>query len=95
MEDAMRAMDQKGCIASDFVLITGGTVTNFDLSVALQKWKHMREKDKNASLALANILGTRDHRFREGNKSIVHSIHILLQSSGEHCWICNTVILQY
>ena len=50
--DALRAIDSKGCIGSDFVLISGNTMTNMDLRVPLAEHKARREKDRNAIMTL-------------------------------------------
>ena len=53
--DALRAIDSKGCIGSDFVLISGNTVTNMDLRVPLAEHKARREKDRNAIMTLVGF----------------------------------------
>ena len=50
--DALRAIDSKGCIGSDFVLMSGNTVTNMDLRAPLAEHKARREKDRNAIMTL-------------------------------------------
>lgn len=50
--DALRTMDSRGGISSDFVLITADTVTNMDLRGPLQAHKARRENDRNAIMTL-------------------------------------------
>ncbi len=50
--DALRAIDSRGCIASDFVLLSADTVTNLDLQRPLKEHKARREKDRNAIMTL-------------------------------------------
>ena len=52
MGDALRSVDSKGCISSDFVLMSGDTVTNFELEGPLREHKARREKDRNAIMTL-------------------------------------------
>lgn len=56
MGDALRAIDSKGCISSDFILLSGDTVTNFSLEGPLKDHKARREKDRNAIMTLVRIL---------------------------------------
>lgn len=56
MGDALRAIDSKGCISSDFILLSGDTVTNLDLEGPLKEHKARREKDRNAIMTLVGLL---------------------------------------
>lgn len=50
--DALRAIDSRGCISSDFVLLSADTVTNMDLERPLAEHKARRDKDRNAIMTL-------------------------------------------
>ena len=50
--DALRAMDSKGAIGSDFVLLSGDVVTNLDLAAPLAQHKARRDQDRNAIMTL-------------------------------------------
>lgn len=69
MGDALRAIDSKGCISSDFILLSGDTVTNMNLEVALREHKARREADRNAIMTLASTSTTLKASTRQNDHS--------------------------
>jgi translation initiation factor eIF-2B subunit epsilon len=66
--DAMRMMDHKDLIKSDFVLVSGDVVTNMDLQKALEEHEKRREADKSAIMTMVLKSGMySDHRLRLGD----------------------------
>lgn len=66
--DAMRMMDHKDLIKSDFVLVSGDVVTNMDLKRALEEHEKRRESDKSAIMTMVLKSGMySDHRLRLGD----------------------------
>ena len=53
--EALREIDVKDMIKSDFVLVSGDVVSNMDLGSALRMHRARREKNKNA---LMTMVGT-------------------------------------
>ncbi|XP_052078561.1 translation initiation factor eIF-2B subunit epsilon-like isoform X2 [Mytilus californianus] len=52
MGDAMREIEDKSLIRSDFILVYGDIVSNLDLRSTIQEHKRRREKDKNAVMTV-------------------------------------------
>jgi translation initiation factor eIF-2B subunit epsilon len=52
MGDALRHIDQKDVIKSDFILVYGDVVSNMDLGPALAAHRARRDKDKNAIMTM-------------------------------------------
>ena len=50
--EALREIDIKDIIKSDFVLVSGDVVSNMDLGAALEAHKARRDKDKNALMTM-------------------------------------------
>lgn len=50
----MRIIDQKDVIKSDFVLVSGDTVSNMDLAPALAAHRQRRAADKNAIMTMVS-----------------------------------------
>uniref|UniRef100_A0A673BCR1 Translation initiation factor eIF2B subunit epsilon n=1 Tax=Sphaeramia orbicularis TaxID=375764 RepID=A0A673BCR1_9TELE len=48
--DVLRDVDAKSLVRSDFVLVYGDVVSNFDVSQALQEHRHRRKMEKNISV---------------------------------------------
>ena len=66
--DAMRMMDHKDLIKSDFVLVSGDVVTNMDMRKALKEHEKRREADKSAIMTMVLKSGMySDHRLRLGD----------------------------
>ena len=53
--EALRLIDQKDIIKSDFVLVSGDTVSNCDLGTVLAEHKRRRVKDKNAIMTMVRL----------------------------------------
>ena len=53
--EALRLIDQKDIIKSDFVLVSGDTVSNCDLGAVLAEHKRRRVKDKNAIMTMVRL----------------------------------------
>ena len=62
--DALRAMDSKGGIGSDFVLLSGDVVTNLDLATPLAQHKARRDQDRNAIMTLVRSFASPPSRPR-------------------------------
>ncbi len=66
--DAMRLLDHKDILKSDFVLVSGDVVTNMDLRGALETHQKRRTKDKMAIMTMVLKGGMRgSHRLRLGD----------------------------
>ena len=66
--DAMRLLDHKDLLKSDFVLVSGDVVTNMDLRSALDTHQRRRIKDKMAIMTMVLKGGMRgSHRLRLGD----------------------------
>lgn len=66
--DALRMMDHKDLIKSDFVLVSGDVITNMDLRKALEEHERRREADKSAIMTMVLKSGMySDHRLRLGD----------------------------
>jgi len=50
--EALREIDIKDIIKSDFVLVSGDVVSNMDLGAALETHKARRGRDKNALMTM-------------------------------------------
>lgn len=50
--DAMRLLDHKDMLKSDFVLVSGDVITNMDLRGAVLEHRHRRAKDKSAIMTM-------------------------------------------
>lgn len=50
--EALREVDIKDVIKSDFVLVSGDVVSNMDLGAALEAHKMRRDKNKNALMTM-------------------------------------------
>ena len=50
--EALREIDIKDIIKSDFVLVSGDVVSNMDLGAALEAHKARRDRDKNALMTM-------------------------------------------
>lgn len=64
MGDAMREIDDKSLIRSDFVLVYGDIVANLDLQSIIQEHKKKREKDKHAVMTVVMKKATPGHCSR-------------------------------
>ena len=51
--EALRAIDQKDVIKSDFVLVSGDVVSNMNLVGAMQEHRACRERNKSAIMTMA------------------------------------------
>jgi len=66
--DAMRMLDHKDFLKSDFVLVSGDVVSNMDLSRALKDHTERRLTDKSAIMTMVLKGGMNsDHRLRLGD----------------------------
>jgi translation initiation factor eIF-2B subunit epsilon len=50
--DILRDLDEKQLIVGDFILVQGCTVSNADLTDAIETHRKRREKDKNAIMTM-------------------------------------------
>ena len=57
--EALREIDIKDIIKSDFVLVSGDVVSNMDLGAALKAHRARRDKDKNALMTMVRPLSGR------------------------------------
>ena len=57
--DALRALDQKGIMEDDFVLVSGDVVANLDLAAVLQEHRLRRAKDNNAIMTMVSKMHSR------------------------------------
>uniref|UniRef100_A0A673BGS3 Translation initiation factor eIF2B subunit epsilon n=1 Tax=Sphaeramia orbicularis TaxID=375764 RepID=A0A673BGS3_9TELE len=62
--DVLRDVDAKSLVRSDFVLVYGDVVSNFDVSQALQEHRHRRKMEKNISV-MTMI-------FKESSQRVLH-----------------------
>ena len=53
--EALRLVDQKDVIKSDFILVTGDVVSSFDLKSAVATHKKRRAADRLAIMTLVNF----------------------------------------
>lgn len=53
--EALREIDVKDMIKSDFVLVSGDVVSNMDLGSALRMHRGRREKNKNALMTMVGF----------------------------------------
>lgn len=53
--EALRSLDQKDIIKSDFILVSGDSVSNMKLAPALAAHRARREKDKNAIMTMVRM----------------------------------------
>jgi translation initiation factor eIF-2B subunit epsilon len=53
--EALREIDVKDMIKSDFVLVSGDVVSNMDLCAAMRAHRARRDKDKNAIMTLVHM----------------------------------------
>ncbi|CAK0779954.1 hypothetical protein CVIRNUC_004898 [Coccomyxa viridis] len=66
--EALREVDIKDVIKSDFVLVSGDVVSNMDLGAALEAHKMRRDKNKNALMTMVMKAGiTASQRRRRGD----------------------------
>ncbi|KAI8107409.1 hypothetical protein M9435_002440 [Picochlorum sp. BPE23] len=66
--DAMRMLDHKDVLTSDFVLVSGDVITNINLGKALNEHKSRRKTDKSAIMTMVLKGGMySDHRLRLGD----------------------------
>lgn len=63
--EALREIDMKDIIKSDFVLVSGDVVSNMDLGAALESHKARRDKDKNALMTMVSALSWLWHALPE------------------------------
>lgn len=77
--DVMRELDNKGLIRSDFLLISGDIVCNFDFSKILEAHKARKNKDRNAIMTMVLRESTALHRSRQRNDP---GVFILDEESG-------------
>ncbi|TPX42539.1 hypothetical protein SeMB42_g05085 [Synchytrium endobioticum] len=64
MGDALREVDRKGLVKSDFVLISGDVVSNMNLEKAITVHKTRRSTDKNAIMTMVVKSASDHHRTR-------------------------------
>ncbi|KAK9914949.1 hypothetical protein WJX75_002748 [Coccomyxa subellipsoidea] len=70
--EALREIDVKDMIKSDFVLVSGDVVSNMDLGSALRMHRARREKNKNALMTMVMKAGTTPaQRRRLGDQSLI------------------------
>ena len=62
--DALRDLDAKNLLRSDFVLVTGDVVSNLDLGKVLQAHKQRKQTDKNSIMTMVLKEASPDHRSR-------------------------------
>ena len=74
--EALRAIDQKDVIKTDFVLVSGDVVSNMNLVGAMQEHRARRERNKSAIMTMARPSICNLH-VREGNG---HCVMLL------YCW---------
>ena len=53
--DALREIDAKQILKSDFILISGDVITNAPLKEILDEHKATKEKDKNCIMTMVSI----------------------------------------
>ena len=71
--EALRLIDHKHVIRSDFVLVSGDVVTNIDLKDALERHRARRKKEKLAvmTVCLRNVgASVRESRYGDSNLTI-------------------------
>ncbi|KAI8921329.1 nucleotide-diphospho-sugar transferase [Powellomyces hirtus] len=80
--DAMREMDEKSLLKSDFILVNGDVVANIDLTAAVEAHRQRRKTtDKNAILTMVLKQGSVDHRSRPRAEESV----FMLDGSTHEC----------
>lgn len=62
--EALRNLEQKDIIKSDFILVSGDTVANMNLAAAMAKHKERRSADKNAIMTMVMKPGCSDTQRR-------------------------------
>lgn len=62
--DAMRDLDAKGLITSDFLLVSGDIVCNVPFDEVLTAHRNRRQKDKNAIMTMVLREASPLHRTR-------------------------------
>ncbi|KAJ3056056.1 hypothetical protein HK097_008293 [Rhizophlyctis rosea] len=71
MGDALREMDAKSLLHSDFILVSGDIIANFNLEHALEEHRQRRQVDKNAIMTMVLKQATPQHRTRaKGEESL-------------------------
>lgn len=71
MGDALRLLDHKDCVKTDFVLVSGDVITNMNLAPALDAHLGRRAADKSAIMTLVMKSGmTAGHRVRLGASGV-------------------------
>ena len=53
--EALRAIDQRDIIKSDFILVSGDTVSNMNLKLVLEEHRARRAADKNAIMTMVCV----------------------------------------
>ena len=64
MGDALRDLDSKQLISSDFILISGDVVSNIDLSDILEKHNKRKVADKNSIMTVVLKKAGLNHPYR-------------------------------
>ncbi|KAJ3043558.1 hypothetical protein HDV00_004658 [Rhizophlyctis rosea] len=71
MGDALREMDAKSLLHSDFILVSGDVIANFSLEQALDEHRTRRTIDKNAIMTMVLKQASPTHRSRaKGEESL-------------------------
>jgi NDP-sugar pyrophosphorylase family protein len=69
--DAIRLLDHKDVIKTDFILVSGDVITNMKLNVAMDAHRRRRQTDKSAIMTLVMRAGmTQAHRIRLGASGV-------------------------
>ncbi|KAI8916264.1 nucleotide-diphospho-sugar transferase [Gorgonomyces haynaldii] len=68
--DVLRDLDSKQVLVSDFVLVNGDLVADFDLQRAVQEHRDRKEKDKNSIMTMVLKQASQHHRSRFGGEAL-------------------------
>ncbi|KAK9823996.1 hypothetical protein WJX72_006873 [[Myrmecia] bisecta] len=73
--EAMRLLDQKDVIKSDFILISGDVVSNLKIATVLEEHRKRRQQDKNAIMTLVmKTASDAGHRRRVGDTELLVAV---------------------
>ncbi|WBW73531.1 translation initiation factor eIF2B epsilon subunit [Schizosaccharomyces osmophilus] len=90
--DALRELDSKQLITSDFILVSGDVVSNVPLKEVLEEHRARREVDKNAIMTMVVREASPHHRTRASTESSVfvidkktsQCVHYQANERGKH-----------
>ncbi|OLL22499.1 putative translation initiation factor eIF-2B subunit epsilon [Neolecta irregularis DAH-3] len=73
--DAMRALDERSLITSDFLLVSGDVIGSIDMTDILKEHEKRKQTDKNAIMTMVVRETGSIHRTRAKNDMAVFAIH--------------------